>query len=112
MAVVAGVTIVPNARIAGVALTGLRGHKTVAAMGKTLKLDGGKRILRKQKGGRTHKSDDPFFHTFLHAFRGTSHGVSSTNASRRRETYFANLAREEVQQEADRDRASFGPDAS
>jgi len=67
MAVVSGVTVVPNARIAGVALTGLHGYKAVAAMGKTLELDGGKRVLRKQEGGRAHKSDEPLFHTFPHA---------------------------------------------
>jgi len=67
MAIVSGVTVVPNARIAGVALTGLHGYKAVAAMSKTLKLDGGKRVLRKQEGGRTHKSDEPLFHTFPHA---------------------------------------------
>ena len=41
MAVVPGVTVVPNARIAGVALASLYGYKAVAAMGKTLELDGG-----------------------------------------------------------------------
>jgi hypothetical protein len=30
-----------------VALTGLYGYKAVAAMGETLELDGGKRVLRK-----------------------------------------------------------------
>jgi len=40
MAVVSGVTIVPNARIGGVTLTGLHGYKAVVAMGKTLELDG------------------------------------------------------------------------
>jgi hypothetical protein len=49
MAVVSGVTVVPNARIAGVALTGMHGYKALAAMGKTLELDGGNRILRKQE---------------------------------------------------------------
>ncbi|MGB6288141.1 MAG: hypothetical protein WBG18_27575 [Xanthobacteraceae bacterium] len=39
-------------------------------MGKTLELDGGKRVLRKQEGGRAHKSDEPHFHTFPHAFSG------------------------------------------
>jgi hypothetical protein len=48
MAVISGVTVVPNARIVRVALTGLYGYKAVAAMGKTLELDGGKRVLRKQ----------------------------------------------------------------
>ena len=62
MAVVSGVTVVPNARIAGVALTGLHGYKPVAAMGKALEHDGGKRVLRKQEGGRAHKSDEPLFH--------------------------------------------------
>jgi hypothetical protein len=46
MAVVSGVTEVPDAGIAGVALTGFDGDKAVAAMGKTLELDGGKRVLR------------------------------------------------------------------
>jgi hypothetical protein len=64
MAVVSGVTVVPNARIAGVALTGLHGDKAVAAMGKTLEREGGKRVLRKQERGRAHKSDEPLFHTF------------------------------------------------
>ena len=50
MAVVSGVTVVPNARIAGVALTGLHGYKAIAAMGKALELDGGKRVLPKQAG--------------------------------------------------------------
>ena len=62
MAVVSGVTVVPSARIAGVALTGLHGYKAVAAVGKTLELDGGKRVLRKQERGREHKSDEPLFH--------------------------------------------------
>jgi hypothetical protein len=35
-------------------------------MGKTLELDGGKRVLRKQEGGRAHKSDEPLFHTIPH----------------------------------------------
>jgi hypothetical protein len=56
MAVISGVTVVPNARIAGVA--------AVAAMRKTLKHDGGKRVLRKQEGERAHKSYEPIFHTF------------------------------------------------
>ena len=43
-------TVVPNARIAGVALTGLHGYKAIAAMGKALELDGGKRVLPKQAG--------------------------------------------------------------
>ena len=67
MAVVSGMTVVPNARIAGVAFTGLHGYKAVAAMSKTLKLDGGRRVLRKQEGGRAHKSGEPLFHTFSHA---------------------------------------------
>jgi hypothetical protein len=68
MAVVSSVTVVPNARIDGVALTGLHGYKAVAAMGKTLELDGSKRVLRKQEGGR--KSDEPLFHAFPHASMG------------------------------------------
>ena len=67
MAVVSGVTVVPNARIAGVALTDLHGYKAVAAMGKTLELDGGKPVLREHEGGRAHKTDEPLFHTFPHA---------------------------------------------
>ena len=67
MAVVSRVTVVPNARIAGVALTGLYGYKAVAAMSKALELDGGKRVLRRQEGGRAHKSEKPLFHTFPHA---------------------------------------------
>ena len=67
MAVVSGVTVVPNARIASVALTGLHVYKALAAMGKTLELDGGKRVLRKQEGGCAHKSDAPLFHTLPHA---------------------------------------------
>ena len=62
-------TVVPNARIAGVALTGLHGYKAVATMGKTLESDGGDRVLRKQKGGRAHKSDEQLFHTFPHALK-------------------------------------------
>jgi hypothetical protein len=46
-AVVPGVTVVPNARIAGVALTGMHGYKALAAMGEALELDGGNCILRK-----------------------------------------------------------------
>jgi hypothetical protein len=45
MAVLSGVTEVPDARIDGVALTGLHGDKTVAAMSKTLELDSGRRVL-------------------------------------------------------------------
>ena len=67
MAVVSSVTVVPNARIAGVALTGLHGYKAVATMGKTLESDGGERVLRKQEGGRAHKSEEPLFHTFPNA---------------------------------------------
>ena len=67
MAVVSGVTVVPNARSAGVALTGLHGYKAVAAMSKAFELDRGERVLRKQEGGRAHKSDEPLFHTFPHA---------------------------------------------
>jgi hypothetical protein len=59
MAVVSGVTKVPHARIASVALTGLHGDKAIAAMGKTLELDGGKAFC---EGGRAHKSDEPRFH--------------------------------------------------
>jgi hypothetical protein len=59
------VTVVPNARIAGVALTGLHVNKALAAMGKTLELDSGKRVLCKEEGGRAHKTDAPLFHTFL-----------------------------------------------
>ena len=69
MAVVSGVTVVPDTRIACVALTGLHGYKAVAAMGKTLERDGGKRVLRKQEGGCAHKSDEPLFHTFPHTSR-------------------------------------------
>jgi hypothetical protein len=47
MAVVSSVTVVPNARIGGVALTGMHGYKALAAMGKTLELHGGNRTLRK-----------------------------------------------------------------
>jgi hypothetical protein len=64
MAVVSGMTVVPNARIVGVALTGLHSYKAVVAMGKTLELDGSKRVLREQKRGRVNKSEQPLFHTF------------------------------------------------
>ena len=67
MAVVSGVTVVPNARIAGVALTSLHGYRAVAAMGKTLERNSGMRVLREHEGGRAHKSDEPLFHTFPHA---------------------------------------------
>jgi hypothetical protein len=67
MAVVSGMTVMPNARIAGVAFTGVHGYKAIAAMGKALELDGGKRVLRKQQGGRAHKNGEPEFHTFPHA---------------------------------------------
>jgi hypothetical protein len=60
-------TVVPNTRIAGVAFTGVHGYKAVAAMGKTLELGGGKRVLRKQECGRAHKSDEQSLHTFPHA---------------------------------------------
>ena len=68
MAVVSGVTVVPNTRIVGVALTGLYGYKAVAAMGKTLELDGGKRVLREQEGGRAHKSDKQYKLALSHAY--------------------------------------------
>jgi len=45
-----------------VALTGLDCYKAVVAMRKTLKHDVSKRVLRKQEGGRAHKSDEPLFH--------------------------------------------------
>jgi hypothetical protein len=64
MAVVSGMTVVPNARIVGVALTGLHSYKAVVAMGKTLELDGSKRVLREQKRGRVNKSEQPLFHAF------------------------------------------------
>jgi hypothetical protein len=67
MAVVPGVTVMPKARIVGVALTSLHGYKAVAAMGKTLELDRGKRVLRKKQGGRPRESHKPLFHTFHHA---------------------------------------------
>ena len=67
MAVVSSVTVVPNARIAGVALTGLHSYKAVAAMGKTLEPDGGERVLRKQEGGRADKREEPLFHAFPNA---------------------------------------------
>jgi len=67
MAIVSCVTVVPNARIAGVALTGLHGYKAIATMGKPLESDGGERVLRKQNGGRAHKSEEPLFHTFPNA---------------------------------------------
>jgi hypothetical protein len=60
------VTVMPDARIACVAFTSVHGHRAVAAMGKTLELDGGKRVLCKQEGGRAHKSDEPLFHTIPH----------------------------------------------
>jgi hypothetical protein len=49
MAVVSGAAKVPDARIAGVALT-VQGDKARAAMIKTLELDGGKCVLRQQEG--------------------------------------------------------------
>jgi len=67
MAVISSVTVVPNARIAGVALTGLHGYQAVTAMGKTLELDGGKRVLPKQQGGCAHKCEKPLFHIFPNA---------------------------------------------
>jgi hypothetical protein len=70
MAVISGVTVVPNARIAGVALTGFHGYKTVAAMGEALELDGGKRVLRRQESGCAYKNDEPLFHTIPHASMG------------------------------------------
>jgi hypothetical protein len=36
-------------------------------MGKPLELDGGKRVLRRQKGGRADKGDEQLFHTFSQA---------------------------------------------
>ena len=47
---------------AGVALTGLHSYKAVAAMGKSLELDGGKRVLRKQKGETAQEGNEPLFH--------------------------------------------------
>ena len=49
MAVVSGAAKVPDARIAGVALT-VQSDKALAAMTKTLELDGGKCVLRQQEG--------------------------------------------------------------
>lgn len=49
MAVVSGAAEVPDARIVGVALT-VQGDKALAAMIKTLELDGGKCVLRQQEG--------------------------------------------------------------
>jgi hypothetical protein len=49
MAVVSGVTEVPDARIDREALTDLLGDKTVAAMSKTFELDSGQRVLRQQE---------------------------------------------------------------
>jgi hypothetical protein len=66
MAVISGMAVVPNARIAGVAFTGVHSYWAVAAMGKTLEFDRGKRILRTQEGGGARKSDEQYFHTFPH----------------------------------------------
>ena len=67
VAVVSGVAVVPNARIAGVALTGFYGYKAVPAMGEALELDGRERALHQQEIGCAHKSDEPLFHTFPNA---------------------------------------------
>jgi hypothetical protein len=67
MAVISGVAVMPNARIAGVALTGFHCYKTVAAMGEALELDSGNRVLRRQESGCAHKNDEPLFHTIPHA---------------------------------------------
>jgi hypothetical protein len=67
MAVGSGVTVVPNAGIACVAFTGLHGDKTVDAMGKTLELEGGKRVLPNQERGRAYKDEKPLLHNILHA---------------------------------------------
>jgi hypothetical protein len=80
MAVISGVTVVPNARIAGVALTGLHGDEAVAAVRKTLEHDGGTRVLRKQKDGRGHKSQEALFHTFSHISKPTVSKSNSLNA--------------------------------
>lgn len=66
MAVMSSMAVVPNARIAGVAFTGVHGYRAVAAMGKTLELDGGQRVLRHQHSGGARKSDEQPFHTFPH----------------------------------------------
>ena len=67
MAVISSVAVVPRTRIAGVALTGLHGYKAVAAMGKTLERDSGKRVVRKQDGGRAYQGGEPLLHIFPNA---------------------------------------------
>jgi hypothetical protein len=69
MAIVSYATEVPDPRIAGVALA-VHSDKALAAMIQTLELDDGMRVLRQQEGGRAHKSDDPPFHAFPHAWIG------------------------------------------
>ncbi len=69
MAVVTGAAEVPDARIAGVALT-VHGDQALPAMSKTLQLYGGKRVLLKQEGGRACKSNNPPFHAFLMLVNG------------------------------------------
>ena len=50
MAVMASVAEVPDARIVGMAFTGLDLHKTFAAMREALVFDGGGGALRRQTG--------------------------------------------------------------
>jgi hypothetical protein len=71
MAVISGVTVMPNARIAGMALAGLHSDEAVAAVRKTFEHDGGTRVLGKQKDGRGHKSQEPLFHRFSHISKPT-----------------------------------------
>jgi hypothetical protein len=62
MAILAGVTKVPMARIARVALTGLGADQTFTTMRKPLELEGGKSVLRQQAREHARQNDNGLFH--------------------------------------------------
>lgn len=62
VAIFAGVAIVPDARIARMALTRLDRHKPFAAVWEPLELDGGERISCKNTAEDQSKSDESYLH--------------------------------------------------
>jgi hypothetical protein len=63
VAVLAGMTEVPVARIAGVAFAGLGRHQSFATMRKALELDGGERIVHHHHGRDAHESYEQRLHS-------------------------------------------------
>ena len=62
MAILTGVAKVPDARMRGMALARFDRNEPVIAVGETLELDGGRRLLRQQAAERQSKSDESRLH--------------------------------------------------